>query len=324
MRLNLIIAICVLSILVRAQAPQAFNYQGVARNTVGDPIVNTNIALRVSILEGTLPGSQVYREQHNVTTNKLGLFSLEIGKGTNTTGVFNNINWGGGQHHLQLEMDPAGGTAFQVLGTSQLLSVPYALYAEKSGDASSQWLDNASGIHYTGGNVGIGTSTPLNKLYIAGNVATGDGRTFVRLDNRSTSNRSVVAINLTAGDNASETSLGHHSETYDFEGTSFTDFGQLLSSGAGLILTASGESGIIKFATNSSDIANYEKMRLTSNGYLGIGTEDPNARLQVANGDIYVETSVNGVILKSPNGSCYRLTVDNAGVIKTTAVTCPN
>jgi hypothetical protein len=115
---------------IKAQTPQGFNYQGVARNASGAAITNQAIGLQISILDGSASGTTVYTETHNQTTDANGLFSLTIGGGTATLGTFTGINWAvGGSKWLKISMDAAGGSNYQLIGSSQLMSVPYALFA---------------------------------------------------------------------------------------------------------------------------------------------------------------------------------------------------
>lgn len=117
---------------VNAQAPQAFNYQAVARNSTGDLIQNQLVTFRISILQDSPEGTLLYRESHAVTTNDFGLANLQIGKGSVLDGTFSGIDWSTGQKHLKVELDPAGGTAYVEMGTAELLSVPYALFADNT------------------------------------------------------------------------------------------------------------------------------------------------------------------------------------------------
>jgi len=112
-----------------AQAPQKMNYQSVIRKTDGALLVNTSIGIKTSILLGSPTGTASYVETQTTTTNTNGLATIEIGGGTPVTGTFSGINWGAGSHFVKTEIDPAGGTNYTISGTSQLLSVPYALYA---------------------------------------------------------------------------------------------------------------------------------------------------------------------------------------------------
>jgi len=115
-----------------AQAPQKINFQSVLRNTTGEVVSNSSVSLRISILSGTVTGTIVYSETHAKTTDAGGLMSLQIGGGTVSSGVFGDINWGGASHFIKLEADFSGGSNYVVLGTQELMSVPYALYASKT------------------------------------------------------------------------------------------------------------------------------------------------------------------------------------------------
>lgn len=123
-------------ISVNAQAPQAVDYQGIARDPLGNPLVNQALGIEFTIHQTSSTGLVVYEEQHFVSTNQFGLYSVKLGLGTPTTGTFSAINWSTGLYFLEIGMDITGGTNFAAAGTSQLLSVPYALYAETSGSSS--------------------------------------------------------------------------------------------------------------------------------------------------------------------------------------------
>ncbi|HQH25200.1 MAG TPA: tail fiber domain-containing protein [Bacteroidales bacterium] len=120
---------------VAAQAPQSFKYQAVARDLSGNVLAGKSVRFRISILKGSTSPTAVYTEQHIKTTNSFGLVELEIGKGSVPSGSFPGINWGNDDYFLKVEMDPNGGSAFQEMGTSQFLSVPYALYARETGSS---------------------------------------------------------------------------------------------------------------------------------------------------------------------------------------------
>jgi len=115
-----------------SQAPQKMSYQCVVRKSGGELVANRNIGLRISILQGSASGNVVYQETYNPNpqTNANGLVSVEIGGGVALSGTFSDIDWGSGIYFLKTETDPAGGTSYTVSGTSQLLSVPYALHAK--------------------------------------------------------------------------------------------------------------------------------------------------------------------------------------------------
>ena len=129
--LILLLTVCTLGSAVHAQTPQLLNYQGVARNAFGNAIPNRQMTLRLNIRNGSSTGSVVYSETRSVTTNAGGLYTVQIGSGgaIATSGSIAAINWQVGTKFLQVEVDPEAGTNFLDLGTTQLVSVPYALSA---------------------------------------------------------------------------------------------------------------------------------------------------------------------------------------------------
>lgn len=152
-----------------AQAPEKINYQGVARNNNGDVIPNQVLGLRISIRSGSNSGNIVYQETHSVPTNQFGLFNVELGGGLPVGSyVFANISWGANSYFVQVEMDVTGGTTYINMGTSQLISVPYALYAKTAGNGGTVGPTGPagpagpSGIDGQNGNTGATGSTGAN------------------------------------------------------------------------------------------------------------------------------------------------------------------
>ncbi len=125
-------ALLLLIISVFAQVPQGVNYQAIARNSAGSPIINSNICLRISIDSGSASGPVLYSETQSVTTNAFGLFTLKVGMGTLVSGNFTTIPWNLGNQYLGVEMDLSCANSWTSLGTAQLLTVPYAFYAVSS------------------------------------------------------------------------------------------------------------------------------------------------------------------------------------------------
>jgi hypothetical protein len=119
-----------------SQSPQKINFQSILRNTNGEVVANKSVSLKISILSGSISGSSVYSETHTKTTDISGLISLQIGNGTVLSGVFGNIGWGSVAHFIKLEADFSGGNSYVLLGTQELMSVPYALYASKAKNPS--------------------------------------------------------------------------------------------------------------------------------------------------------------------------------------------
>ncbi|MEX1275469.1 MAG: tail fiber domain-containing protein [Bacteroidota bacterium] len=123
---------------VFAQVPQAFHYQAVARDGAGQILANKAISVRLAILKGTASGSAVYTETHQVTTNDAGAFTLEVGSGTPAnSSSFSSIDWISDHYYLSIGIDVSGGTTYEQLGASRLLSVPYALTAQRAVRADS-------------------------------------------------------------------------------------------------------------------------------------------------------------------------------------------
>lgn len=120
--------VILLNTIVIAQAPQKISYQAVIRNNSGNLVTNQVIGLRIAIWQSTM-GASFYTETQTPMTNSFGMISIEIGSGTLVTGDFSTINWANGPFLLKTEIDIAGGTNYTITGSSQLLSVPYALYA---------------------------------------------------------------------------------------------------------------------------------------------------------------------------------------------------
>ncbi|MBU6159398.1 MAG: hypothetical protein KGP35_10285 [Bacteroidetes bacterium] len=153
---------------VFAQAPQKMSYQAVIRNAQSELVISKPVKMRISILQGSTAGTSVYSELHSATTNANGLVTIEIGGGTSPQGTFSTINWGSGSYFLKTETDPANGTNYSIVGTSQLLSVPYALQANNAGNGYKRvsatgdtlFWDNGKSIIIPGISNANNTATP--------------------------------------------------------------------------------------------------------------------------------------------------------------------
>jgi hypothetical protein len=130
----LVASIC-MSATLFAQAPQKMSYQAVVRNSSNQLVTNGNVGMQISILQSSATGTVVYSETHTAVTNVNGLATVQIGGGTLVSGNFSTIDWANGPYFIKTETDPNGGTSYTISGTTQLLSVPYALYAENSGSS---------------------------------------------------------------------------------------------------------------------------------------------------------------------------------------------
>lgn len=155
-----LLSVTLLIAIIYAQnaPPQAFSYSAVARDAQGNPLINQSVGLQFSILKGSTVGAIQYQENQFTTTNQFGIFTLIIGTGTVLQGTFNSINWGSDSYYLKVGLDATGGTNFQTMGTTQFLSVPYALYAESAGNATYQVLSFSNDTLYltNGGKVYLG------------------------------------------------------------------------------------------------------------------------------------------------------------------------
>lgn len=218
------------SSIISAQAPQSLSYQAVVRNADGSIIANTQVGMRISILAGSETGSAVCVEEFTPTTNDHGLVTLQIGS-SNTTD-FEAIDWSYQDYFVKVELDAAGGTSYSEMGTSQLLSVPYALYAKNVGE----------NLYFKDSNVGIGTSNPTRLL---------------TLDNESESCYMIFQT--------------------DDSGNNITDgFLSGIAKANNNAYLWNYEDGDIRFGTN-----NLQRVTITEDGDLGIGTSSPSAKLDV-------------------------------------------
>lgn len=184
--LTLFVVLFCAAAMLRAQVPDAVNYQAIARDANGAALVSQTIGLRVSILQGSQFGPVEYTETHSVGTNQFGLFSIKIGRGLPVTGTFAGVQWENADQWLQVEMDPNGGSSYFLMGTSELLSVPYAIYAEKAGSVDLA-LNDLIDVNVLGAQVGQvlefnGTNwvaaTDDNTTYTAGTGLALIGTTF--------------------------------------------------------------------------------------------------------------------------------------------------
>jgi len=139
------------------------------RNATGQITTNKPVSLRLNITDAANGGNILYRESHAATTNQFGLVNVAVGNGTLLNGNFAIIAWAGGSRYLQVEVDPAGGNTFTDLGTAQLLSVPYALYAETSGSGGgTPGATGATGDTGAKGDTGVQGATGVTGAGTAG------------------------------------------------------------------------------------------------------------------------------------------------------------
>jgi hypothetical protein len=136
-RLLILLPILICLNNTRGQVPQAIPYQAAAMYANGQSLINKSIMVKFSILDSSATGTNLYTETQNTTTNSLGIFNLNIGSGIAISGNFGALNWGSNAKFLKVELDTSAlGNNYSVIGTQQIMSVPYALYAKSAGNIS--------------------------------------------------------------------------------------------------------------------------------------------------------------------------------------------
>jgi hypothetical protein len=232
-----------------AQSPQKMSYQAVIRNASNALITDQAIGLRVSILQGSATGTEVYKEifNPNPQTNVNGLVTVEIGTGTPLTGTFSGIDWANGPYFIKTETDPTGGTNYTITGTSQLISVPYALYAENSGNAGWGLLGNSG----TNANTNfIGTTDNQDLVFKRNNIKAG------RIGSNSTSFGSGALNSQTTGINNTANGVDalYSNTTGNFN--TATGYKALRANTTGFDNTANGYTALYSNTTGESNTAN--------------------------------------------------------------------
>ena len=142
-----------------AQAPDLMSYQAVVRDASDDLVQNSAVGMQISILQGSAIGTAVYIETHTPTTNVNGLIAIQIGGGTVISGDISTIDWGTDIYFIKTETDPTGGASYSITGTTQMLSVPYALHAKTAESVTSG--DDSTLFHVSGYATG---TNPLSQV----------------------------------------------------------------------------------------------------------------------------------------------------------------
>ncbi|CAL2055203.1 hypothetical protein [Tenacibaculum sp. 190524A05c] len=181
-RWNSFLFLFLFSLIAYSQTPEGFNYQSVVRDASGDVISNSAVGVQFKLRQTTASGTVVYTETHTPTTNAYGVFNVVVGQGT-TTDDFSSIDWSADSYFIEVSIDAAGGTTYVSMGTTQLLSVPYALQAKyvENGDnlgdhtltenikTAGKWISNDGDDEGLLVNSG-GRVTTSHKLFLGSNI----------------------------------------------------------------------------------------------------------------------------------------------------------
>lgn len=288
-----------------SQSPQKMSYQAVVRNSSNALITNTQIGMRVSILQGSPTGTLIYQEIYhpNPQTNVNGLVTIEIGGGIPLIGTFSNIVWSFGPYFLKTEIDPAGGTNYTITGTSQLLSVPFAFHA-KTAETSNETdpLFSASSAY------GI-TNSDINKWNMAfgwGNHASANyaagNHTHAQLHDRNHTMASVADHSATpwrlfysnASGQVTEMALGASGQVLKSNGLSSPPSWQTDNNSGGT-LTGTGVAKKLAFWDGTSILSSAGNLNWDiTNNRLGIGVTAPLEHLHVNAGNFLVTGVLHG------------------------------
>jgi hypothetical protein len=143
MKKSILISIASLfALLTIAQSPNMFNYQAVVRNSSGDILISQDVSFEIVILQTSPAGTPVYTETHNTSTNEYGLVTLKIGNGVSSDDLA-TIDWGADEYYMKISLDAEGGTNYEEMGTTQILSVPYSLYSETAENVPDNSITSA-------------------------------------------------------------------------------------------------------------------------------------------------------------------------------------
>jgi hypothetical protein len=301
-----------------AQVPQKFNYQGIARDVKGNPMAQQKMSLKISVLPTSDAIAPEYEEIQTVTTNEFGLYTLQIGNGASTSLItFKDIKWETGNKYIKVAIDPKGGNDFVDAGTNQLLSVPYAIYADKAGvaknsgstsRATNNFIEKTNGsgvvnstsqIYDNGTNIGVGTITPQAKLHLNN---TSNSLTEIRVQGSHGGAGASSRISI-FGDNSSSFSSTANYAVMNKQSSGMTGnyspgfknskLFTFANSQGSMILNAGGNIGFGYF--NQAAGTTTTRMFIDSlTGNVGINTTAPTAKLDV-NGQIRIQGGSPGV-----------------------------
>lgn len=166
--------------------------------------------------------------------------------------------------------------------------------------------------------------TQTSELVVEGNETIGFNRNLLKVLNVNNSNLSYAAMEIRGGTGSNQVYTTLSSIPYSYtQLTDYAGYGMISNINKGLIIRSTDINGDIKFVVGGKTLPTFQKMILDKDGNVGIGVLAPKTKLHVDNGDIYLDDINSGIIMKSPNGDCWRVTIDNGGTMTTTAISCP-
>ncbi len=233
-RIFTIAAALLLTASVFAQSPEKMSYQAVVRDASNNLTTNQGVGMQISILQGGATGTAVYVETQTPTTNANGLVSLEIGTGTLVSGDFTTIDWENDTYFIKTETDPTGGTTYTITGTSQLMSVPYALHAKTAESITGT-------VNYT-------ETDPIYTASQAANITSNDITVLSNTSGTNTGDQDGSETKVTAGTNVTVTGTGTTASPYVVNATGGTSghyVGELFGGGIVFYVYNNGANGLI-------------------------------------------------------------------------------
>ena len=314
-----------------AQAPDRFNYQGIARDEKGTPLQLTQLFIKIEILPTQENSPSLFEEEHEVRTNEYGLYTLQIGGGQMIKGSLSSINWSQGNKFIAVSCKLDKSADYIKMGITQLLSVPFAIYANSAGALNSGHPKDRSGsvstdvgttgtqnylpkfsatpntitnsrIFDNGSNIGIGTITPNSKLHLFSNSSAVE---HLRMENvNALGTGKFMMYNDVPGNYATFTKYGS-----TFPGgypgiTSLFPYANLLAfgnNGGGFLISNSGNIGL---SILSGGVSNLKFFADKNNGRIGIGgNASPAAQVHFNNSSL-------GDTLKITNAASGHLSSD--------------